>query len=103
MLKTLDYLTLGSDKQRQAHRVINSLGIMNELSMYTPVLCGTLSIEVDVEGSDLDIIMEVADFNQFEKRVRTLYEDKQNFKIKRLTIRDLPVIKANFIFEGFEF
>ncbi|WP_216824913.1 DUF4269 domain-containing protein [Bacillus sp. V59.32b] len=52
-MKTLDYLTLGSDKQRQAHRVINSLGIMNELSMYTPVLCGTLPIEVDVEGSDL--------------------------------------------------
>ncbi|WP_429663416.1 DUF4269 domain-containing protein [Bacillus gobiensis] len=34
-------------------------------------MCGTLPIGIDIEGSDLDIIMEVNDFNRFENRVIT--------------------------------
>ncbi|ALC83646.1 alpha/beta hydrolase [Bacillus gobiensis] len=67
------------------------------------MLCGTLPIGIDIEGSDLDIIMEVNDFNRFENRVITLFGDRENFKLKRVVIRNIPVIKANFLLEGFEF
>ncbi|MFC0560150.1 DUF4269 domain-containing protein [Halalkalibacter alkalisediminis] len=36
---------------------------MKELIAYTPLLCGTLPIQIDIDGSDLDIIMEVNEFN----------------------------------------
>ncbi len=76
---------------------------MEELSLYTPVLCGTLPIEIDIDGSDLDIIMEVHDFTSFKKQVENKYGHFETFRIKEVTIRNIPVIKANFTYENFEF
>ncbi|MBP3039969.1 DUF4269 domain-containing protein [Bacillaceae bacterium Marseille-Q3522] len=53
---------------------MHQLGIFSDLSRYTPVLCGTIPIELDVKGSDLDIIMEVLDFSMFKKEITSLYE-----------------------------
>jgi hypothetical protein len=83
--------------------VIKNLGIMEALSDYHPILCGTLPIGIDIEGSDLDIIMDVSDFNRFENRVNILFGEREDFKLKRVMIRNIPVIKANFQFQGFEF
>lgn len=103
MFSNINYLQLGNEKQVKAYRAIRNLGIMDSLSKYNPTLCGTLPIGIDITGSDLDIIMEVYDLKRFEKKVNTLYRDKENFTTKRLLIRDVPVVKANFIFDGFEF
>jgi hypothetical protein len=93
----------GSEQQQKAYVAIHALDILHELSTYNPVLCGTLPIDIDVEGSDLDIIMEVEDLNLFETRLYTLYNKQDNFTTKRTTIRGKEVVKANFIFHKFEF
>ncbi|MFB4166816.1 DUF4269 domain-containing protein [Virgibacillus sp. JSM 102003] len=93
----------GNESQQTAYKAINELGIFNELSMYNPVLCGTLPIGIDVEDSDLDIIMEVQELNYFIERLQSLYSCKESFKIKKTTIRNKEVIKANFFFNNFEF
>ncbi|RAL22572.1 DUF4269 domain-containing protein [Thermoflavimicrobium daqui] len=103
MFNTIDYLQFGNEKQKLAYKAIRNLGIMDNLSEYNPTLCGTFPIGIDIVGSDLDMIMEVDDFHQFEEKVETLYGDKKDFKLKRLLIREVPVVKANFIFDGFEF
>jgi hypothetical protein len=76
---------------------------LNDLSEFTPLLCGTLPIGIDIEGSDLDIIMEVTDFSLYESKVTKLYGEMENFKIKRSEINDIPFIKGNFLYQGFEF
>jgi len=103
MFDKIDYLQLGNEKQIRAYKAISNLGIMDNLSEYNPTLCGTFPLGIDIVGSDLDIIMDVVDFLPYEKRVETLYGDKENFNIKRLLIREVSVVKANFIFGGFEF
>lgn len=103
MFETIDYLALGSKKQYLAYEVINKLGIMESLSEYNPILCGTLPIGIDIASSDLDIIMEVRNPNKFEKKVKSLFDDKEKFVFKKMVIRDINVLKANFIFGGFEF
>jgi Domain of unknown function (DUF4269) len=103
MFDTIDYLQTGNTRQKLAYQAISQLGIMNDLSEYHPVLCGTLPIGIDIAGSDLDMIMEVADFDGFEEKVNTLYGNKEGFLTNRLIIRGVPVLTANFIFEGFEF
>lgn len=103
MFDKIDYLRLGNEKQIRAYNAINNLGIMDNLSEYNPTLCGTFPLGIDIVGSDLDIIMDVIDFLPYEKRVETLYGDKENFNIKKLLIREVSVVKANFIFDGFEF
>ncbi|WP_416150691.1 DUF4269 domain-containing protein [Salipaludibacillus sp. HK11] len=103
MFDNINYLQSGSEKQNQAFKAIRNLGIMDSLCEYNPILCGTFPIGIDITDSDLDIIMEVYDFQRFEEKINNLYGDKEGFKIKRLLIRESSVVKANFIFEGFEF
>ncbi|KGX87128.1 DUF4269 domain-containing protein [Pontibacillus marinus] len=93
----------GNKKQQEAYAAIKNLDILKHLKSYTPVLCGTLPIGIDITSSDLDIIMEVHDFNLFEEKVKALYSNKKNFKVKRITIRGREVVKSNFIFNNFEF
>nr|WP_202113063.1 DUF4269 domain-containing protein [Paenibacillus sp. MMS18-CY102] len=82
---------------------MNELGIMHDLASYRPVLCGTIPIAIDVEGSDLDIIMEVHDFDAFKQQVSSLYSSYGKYVLKEKTIRNTPVIKANFEYSGLEF
>ncbi|MCA0987505.1 DUF4269 domain-containing protein [Guptibacillus algicola] len=93
----------GSEKQRNAYRTIRELGILEDLKAYTPTLCGTFPIGIDVKGSDLDIIMEVHNAEEFEERIKTLYSKQDQFKVKRTIIRGNEVSKANFVFQSFEF
>ncbi|WP_404462562.1 DUF4269 domain-containing protein [Sutcliffiella horikoshii] len=93
----------GNKQQQKAYSTINELKIFDELRVYNPVLCGTFPIEIDIKGSDLDIIMEVRDLDTFAKELQTLYADKENFSFKRRTIRGKEVVKANFTFHDFEF
>lgn len=103
MFHTIEYLKFGNMKQKKAYKAIRTLGIMEELIDYTPVLCGTIPIEIDIESSDLDIILEVNDFKQFGKKVESLYKDNLDFRLKQTNITNSQVIKANFMFDGFEF
>ncbi|KMJ57349.1 alpha/beta hydrolase [Bacillus sp. LL01] len=93
----------GNIKQQEAYVAMRDLNILNELDAYNPILCGTLPIGIDIQGSDLDIIMEVQELGHFAEKLQTLYADKENFSIKRTTIRGREVVKANFIFRDFEF
>ncbi|RLQ93580.1 DUF4269 domain-containing protein [Falsibacillus albus] len=103
MFENINYLRAGNEKQNQAYKAITNLGIMESLREYHPTLCGTLPIGIDVAGSDLDIIMEVHDLQEFEKKVNELYGGKESYIVKKLVIRERPVVKANFNFDGFEF
>lgn len=55
----IDYLKEGNDKQKRAYEVLTKYRIFEILSYYSPILAGTIPIEIDIEGSDLDIICEV--------------------------------------------
>jgi len=52
---TIDYLKNGNERQKRAYEVLLKYKIFEKLSNYSPVLAGTFPIEIDVEGSDLDI------------------------------------------------
>jgi len=103
MFQTIEYLKNGNERQLNAYSAINTLGIMEDFEEYSPVLCGTIPLGIDIEGSDLDIIFEVNDFTQFKGKIESLYQDMQDFRIKQTKIRNFPVLKANFMFGGFEF
>ncbi|WP_019241146.1 MULTISPECIES: DUF4269 domain-containing protein [Bacillus] len=103
MFKTIEYLRNGNEKQRRAYDVINKIGVMKDLLSYTPILCGTIPIQIDLEDSDLDIIMDVKDFHDWKNTITQLYSKQLNFNLKEKIIRNQPTIKANFIYEGFEF
>jgi len=55
----LDYLKIGNEKQKRAYEILTKYKIFEKLDNYSPLLTGTIPIEIDIESSDLDIICEV--------------------------------------------
>ncbi|NUC18192.1 DUF4269 domain-containing protein [Bacillus mycoides] len=103
MFTSITYLQSGNDKQQKVYDVLNKLNIMEGLALYSPVLCGTIPIKIDTLQSDLDIVMEVHNFDVFEQEMRSLYGSYKGFKVKKKKIKTTESIKVNFEFEGFEF
>jgi len=102
MFLSIDYLINGNPRQQKAYHTLSRLNIMEDLREFNPILCGTIPIGIDIKNSDLDIIIEVRDFQYYENMIRNLYGLKYNFKISHSIIRDIPVITVNFNFEEFE-
>ncbi|MEI5909363.1 DUF4269 domain-containing protein [Bacillus spongiae] len=103
MIDFLEKMQKGSMTQQRAYRVIKQLDIFTKLSSYTPILCGTLPIGIDIEGSDLDIIMNVQRLDDFERQIHSLYHHHNEFRLKRTVIRGKEIVKANFIYQQLEF
>ncbi|MBM6618706.1 DUF4269 domain-containing protein [Bacillus suaedaesalsae] len=103
MFENIEYLNSGTSKQKKAYHVIQLLGIMDELAIYTPVLCGTIPLGIDLPQSDLDIIMYVKDFPLFERKLLDQFSHHEKFRLKSTIMRNEKVIKANFYYQGFEF
>ncbi|PTT32500.1 DUF4269 domain-containing protein, partial [Chryseobacterium sp. HMWF028] len=49
----IDYLKDGNERQGRAYEVLTKYNVFEKLSNYSPVLAGTIPIEIDIEGSDL--------------------------------------------------
>lgn len=79
----LDYLRNGMDRQRRAFQDLSNLQIMKILQPYQPVVAGTIPIGIDVEGSDLDIICYVTNFDDFERLVVDHFGSRPQFSIHR--------------------
>jgi hypothetical protein len=55
----IDYLKDGNERQKKAYEVLTKYRIFEKLKDYSPILAGTVPIEIDINGSDLDIILDV--------------------------------------------
>ncbi|WP_236570465.1 DUF4269 domain-containing protein [Paenibacillus sp. An7] len=100
--KDLTYLLSGSEVQQAAYHVLQQYNVMEILSPYTPILTGTIPIDINIVGSDLDIICEVHDFSAFERLLRSEFGDFQDFILTDKIVNDIRRMKANFQLEQFE-
>lgn len=89
--------------QRHAFHVLQKLNIFYDFPSYTPLLCGTIPLAIDVEGSDLDIIMEVQDFERFRHKVQSRYGQLDGFTLNEFAVQLIPTVLCNFTFESMDF
>lgn len=100
-----NYLKNGNERQRRAHKVLVQYKVFEKLSNYSPVLAGTIPIEIDIESSDLDIICDVD--LKFEKEFLEEIKSSQlipinsEVSIKKVIVNDEESILLNFILGGF--
>ncbi|HBY92454.1 MAG TPA: DUF4269 domain-containing protein [Chloroflexi bacterium] len=95
------YLRQGTERQRAVYRALQTPGVFTVLSDYTPVLVGTIPLDIDVEASDLDIICEVHDLILFERLVTRSFGDLEGFRVARKSIAGIQSLVANFNHGGF--
>ncbi|OCK52267.1 hypothetical protein BA768_13015 [Chryseobacterium sp. CBo1] len=96
----LNYLKIGNEKQRIIYEVLTKYKIFDILKKYSPILAGTIPIEIDIEESDLDIICEVKDKVEFEKFLIQAFKDF-DLKIEILKINNEKSLVCNFKLEEF--
>ncbi|MFP3391202.1 DUF4269 domain-containing protein [Brevibacillus sp. SIMBA_040] len=99
----LTYLRTGTVRQQQAWHAITETRIMELLQPYTPVLAGTIPLDIDVSGSDLDIICECHDLDHLESKVRANFGGHKDYTEMSLIVSDIQTSVISFYATGFFF
>lgn len=101
----ISYLKSGNETQKKVYQLLSKHRIFEKLKAYSPILAGTIPIEIDIEGSDVDIICEVdlrfeedfLDDVAFARFIRHDLEVKVDYPI----VNGETCIVLNFILEEF--
>lgn len=72
---------------------------MEKLTAYTPLLCGTIPINIAIAGSDLDIICQWQHKEVFTSEITMLFSGYNDFIIRDNTA--INAVIASFICDGF--
>lgn len=100
--RNIEYLKFGNNRQRKAYTDLNELKIFESLKKYNPILAGTIPIEIDLPESDLDIICECENHQEFSKVISELFAEKTNFNIDSYDWNGTESTIAKFKTEDFE-
>ncbi|MDR0266539.1 DUF4269 domain-containing protein [Paenibacillus sp.] len=94
----LSYLKSENTKQMEAYAALVNLGIFEKLAKFGPVLAGTIPIDIDIGGSDLDIICEMREPEAFAQILTAEFGFLEGFRITRsLTDAGIALV-CNFEF-----
>lgn len=100
--KNIEYLKRGNQRQQHAYNVLNELSIFDQLLQYRPILTGTIPIGIDLPESDLDIICECSNHNEFVTTLSSLYADQPKFYVQTKFWYDLSTTIVTFQTGGFD-
>lgn len=98
----INYLKSGTERQQKAFEVLNENLILQKLSEFTPVLVGTIPINIDIDSSDLDIACYWKDKNHFIEIVKKNFSGEKDFQIYEKEISGKEAVVANFFVDDFE-
>lgn len=98
---TLDYLKTGNPKQKRAYDILTKHQIFEKLKKYSPVLAGTVPIGIDTEKSDLDVICQFKNEDDFAECLRQYFQGFNGFSLKTIAVNGEKSVVSNFILEEF--
>ncbi len=92
-----------TDIQKKAALSMERLSIFDLLKEYSPVLAGTIPLNINIKDSDLDIICEVKDLDLFEKKLRSHFGHFEKFKTYYVEVRGVHSLVCEFFAYGFQY
>jgi hypothetical protein len=94
----LSYLLHGTARQRHTHAVLQRLALWPTLHAFGPVLTGTIPLDIDLPGSDADVVCGVlpAARPAFVALVRKHYGHLPGFQLTERRIGALDSVVASF-------
>jgi hypothetical protein len=99
--RDLTYLLRGTATQQAAYQALEALRVFPLLRAFDPVLAGTIPLDVDIPGSDLDIVCYVEDGDAFAQCLHNAFGHCVGFALQRDLLNGLPTVIAQFTCQGF--
>lgn len=99
---TLDYLKTGNARQKQAYYLLTHHKVMEKLDRFTPILVGTIPINIAIDTSDLDIICCWDDKQAFYTAVFDAFNGQTGFHIRNYSMHGTDCVVANFLIDDVE-
>lgn len=97
----LEYLKNGSEIQRRIFQVLENHQIFQKLQIYKPILAGTFPIGINIDGSDLDIILETSELDTLKTLLTSEFQDQEQFSIDLIEINEIESLICKFQLEEF--
>lgn len=98
---SLDYLKSGTPKQQRVYTLLQQHGVFEKLKEFSPVLAGTIPINIDIDTSDLDILCCFTRFDKFKLLVQHSFSEYPNYAYDEKIIREYPTALVRFDLEEF--
>lgn len=92
----ISYLQTGTPRQQAAYTTLHTLELFPRLRSYSPVLAGTVPLDIDTPESDLDIICEARDLSAFERDISAAFGTQTRFTLVRKAIGSTESVVARF-------
>ncbi len=99
----IEYLVHGNERQKKAYTAIQAIDLFQTLSKYSPILAGTIPLDIDTELSDLDIICHSSDLDKFIELVSKSYGKLPAFESYKFIVRGEVSAVVRFEAESFAF
>jgi hypothetical protein len=100
--RNITYLEKGNDRQKQAFRILTQYKVLEKLHKFNPILVGTIPINIDIEGSDLDIICQISNKEDFKLLIEKEYSNNSDFKLWENTKVRPHAVVCSFKIDEFE-
>jgi hypothetical protein len=97
----LTYLRRGTATQQAAYQALEALRVFPLLRAFDPVLVGTIPLDIDIPGSDLDIVCYAEDGDAFTQCLLDAFGHYAGFVLQRKILHELPTVIAQFMYQGF--
>jgi hypothetical protein len=99
--RDLTYLLRGTARQQAAYHALEALGVFQLLGAFDPVLVGTIPLDIDMPGSDLDIVCYAPDVDAMVQVLLATFGHFASFTMQRTIIDALPTVIAQFVYQSF--
>lgn len=99
---SIDYLKTGTIRQQKAYKVLNDYSILEKLYSFTPLLTGTIPINIDIPESDLDIICYWKNENDFCSFCQLEFSSFHNYDLSSRKTNTYQTIVVNFQIDDFQ-
>src|SRR5437764_5172092 len=99
--RDLTYLLHGTATQQAAYQALETLRVFALLSPFDPMLAGTIPLDIDIPGSDLDIVCCAADVDAFAQHLHNPFGQCDTFGLQHTIIDGLPTVIGQCTSQGF--
>ena len=99
--RDLTYLLRGTATQYAAYQALEALRVFPLLRAFDPVLVGTIPLDIDIPGSDLDIVCYAEEGDAFAQCLHDAFGHCVGFTLQRDLLNGLPTVIAQFTSHGF--